>query len=77
METKTGVGIFLIITGVVILVPVHLQLRDGRYQWREVRGILRWWMMAFLTRSHGRLEQMYELDQSAWSQSGQPEPQRR
>ena len=39
METNTAIGVFLAITGLVILVPVLLQIREGRYRWREVWGI--------------------------------------
>ena len=39
MENNSAIGIFLMITGVVILVPVILQLRDGRFRWHEVWGM--------------------------------------
>lgn len=39
MENNSAIGIFLMITGLVILVPVILQLRDGRFRWQEVWGM--------------------------------------
>jgi hypothetical protein len=39
MENSTAIGIFLMVTGLVILVPVILQLREGRFRWQEVWGM--------------------------------------
>jgi uncharacterized membrane protein YfcA len=39
MESDTVVGTFLLMTAIVILVPVLLQIRDGRFHWREVWGM--------------------------------------
>ena len=39
MESNSIVGMFLIVTALVILVPVLLQIRDGRFHWREVWGM--------------------------------------
>jgi uncharacterized membrane protein YfcA len=39
MERDTVVGTFLLVTAIVILVPVLLQIRDGRFHWREVWGM--------------------------------------
>jgi len=39
MESDTVVGTFLLITAIVILVPVLLQIRAGRFHWREVWGM--------------------------------------
>lgn len=39
MESNSIIGIFLFITAIVILVPVALQIRDGRFHWREVWGM--------------------------------------
>lgn len=39
MDSNSIVGIFLIVTALVILVPVLLQIRDGRFHWREVWGM--------------------------------------
>ena len=39
MENNTAIGVFLMVTGLVILVPVLLQIREGRYRWREAWGI--------------------------------------
>jgi uncharacterized membrane protein YfcA len=39
MENNTAIGIFLMVTGLVILVPVILQIRDGRFRWQEVWGM--------------------------------------
>ncbi|HUF50375.1 MAG TPA: hypothetical protein VMN60_06045 [Longimicrobiales bacterium] len=39
MERNSAIGIFLIMTGLVILVPVVVQIRDGRYRWREAWGM--------------------------------------
>ncbi|HEX2168457.1 MAG TPA: hypothetical protein VHG09_14580 [Longimicrobiales bacterium] len=39
METNSIIGIFLFVTAVVILLPVVLQIRDGRFHWREVWGM--------------------------------------
>lgn len=33
------VGSFLLVTALVILVPVLLQIRDGRFHWRDVWGM--------------------------------------
>ena len=33
------VGSFLLVTALAILVPVLLQIRDGRFHWREVWGM--------------------------------------
>lgn len=40
MDSNTIVGIFLVVTALVILIPVLLQIRDGRFRWREVWGML-------------------------------------
>lgn len=39
MESNSIIGVFLIVTSLVILVPVLLQVRDGRFHWREVWGM--------------------------------------
>lgn len=39
MESNSIVGVFLVLTALVILVPVLLQIRDGRFHWREVWGM--------------------------------------
>ena len=39
MESNSIIGIFLFITAIVILIPVVLQIRDGRFHWREVWGM--------------------------------------
>jgi hypothetical protein len=39
MDSNTVIGIFLFITGLVILVPVLLQLRDGTYRLDEIWGM--------------------------------------
>lgn len=39
IDTNIGVGIFLMITGLAVLVPVLLQIRDGTYHWREIWGM--------------------------------------
>ncbi|MGH7464087.1 MAG: hypothetical protein ACREK1_02865 [Longimicrobiales bacterium] len=39
MDSNSIVGIFLLVTALVILVPVVLQIRDGRFHWREVWGM--------------------------------------
>ena len=39
MESDSVVGAFLLLTAIVILVPVLLQIRDGRFHWREVWGM--------------------------------------
>lgn len=39
MESNSVIGIFLFVTAVVILIPVALQIRDGRFHWREVWGM--------------------------------------
>jgi uncharacterized membrane protein YfcA len=39
MENNSAIGIFLMITGLVILVPVILQIREGRFRWQEVWGM--------------------------------------
>ncbi|HSJ08798.1 MAG TPA: hypothetical protein VK928_02765 [Longimicrobiales bacterium] len=39
METRTGLGVFLLVTALVILVPVVWQIREGRFTARQVWGI--------------------------------------
>jgi hypothetical protein len=39
MDSNGVIGIFLFVTALVILVPVVLQIRDGRFHWREVWGM--------------------------------------
>lgn len=39
MDSNSIVGVFLFITALVILIPVVLQIRDGRFHWREVWGM--------------------------------------
>jgi drug/metabolite transporter (DMT)-like permease len=39
MESNSVIGIFLFVTAIVILIPVALQIRDGRFHWREVWGM--------------------------------------
>ena len=39
MESRTGLGIFLLVTALMILVPVVWQIRDGRFTARQVWGI--------------------------------------
>ena len=39
MESNSVIGIFLVITALMILVPVILQIRDGRFRLAEVWGI--------------------------------------
>jgi uncharacterized membrane protein YfcA len=39
MDSNSIVGIFLFVTALVILIPVLLQIRDGRFHWREVWGM--------------------------------------
>jgi uncharacterized membrane protein YfcA len=39
MQSNSIIGIFLFITALVILIPVLLQIRDGRFHWREVWGM--------------------------------------
>lgn len=39
MESRPGLGIFLLVTALVILVPVIWQIRDGRFTARQVWGI--------------------------------------
>lgn len=39
MDSDTVIGIFLFVTGAMILVPVLLQLRDGTYHIREIWGM--------------------------------------
>jgi uncharacterized membrane protein YfcA len=39
VESNTMVGTFLLVTALVILVPVLLQIRDGRFHWRDVWGM--------------------------------------
>lgn len=40
MNSNTAVGVFMLVTSVVVLVPVVMQLRDGRFRLREVWGLL-------------------------------------
>lgn len=40
MDSNSIVGIFLFVTAFVILIPVILQIRDRRFHWREVWGLL-------------------------------------
>lgn len=39
MDSDSIAGIFLFVTALVILIPVVLQIRDGRFHWREVWGM--------------------------------------
>jgi uncharacterized membrane protein YfcA len=39
MDSNSVIGIFLFVTALVILIPVLLQIRDGRFHWREVWGM--------------------------------------
>jgi uncharacterized membrane protein YfcA len=39
MDSDAVIGTFLFVTGLMILVPVLLQLRDGTYELREIRGM--------------------------------------
>jgi len=39
MDSNSIIGIFLFVTALVILIPVLLQIRDGRFHWREVWGM--------------------------------------
>jgi len=39
METRTGIGIFLLATALIVLVPVIWQIRDGRFTARQVWGL--------------------------------------
>ena len=39
MSSDTAVGVFMLVTSVVVLVPVLLQLREGRFRLREVWGL--------------------------------------
>jgi len=39
MESNYIIGIFLVITALMILVPVIMQVRDGRFKISEVVGI--------------------------------------
>jgi hypothetical protein len=39
MSGDTAVGVFMLLTSVVVLVPLVLQLRDGRFRLREVWGL--------------------------------------
>jgi hypothetical protein len=39
MSRNTAVGVFMILTAVIVLVPVVVQLRDGRFRLREVWGL--------------------------------------
>jgi drug/metabolite transporter (DMT)-like permease len=39
MDSDTVIGFFLFLTALVILIPVVLQIRDGRFHWREVWGM--------------------------------------
>lgn len=39
MDSDGIIGIFLFVTALVILIPVVLQIRDGRFHWREVWGL--------------------------------------
>lgn len=39
MDGNSIAGVFLIVTALMILVPVLVQIRDGRFQWREVWGM--------------------------------------
>jgi hypothetical protein len=40
MSGDTAVGVFMLLTSVIVLVPVVIQLRDGRFRLREVWGLL-------------------------------------
>jgi hypothetical protein len=39
MSSDTAVGVFMLLTSVIVLVPVLVQLRDGRFRLREVWGL--------------------------------------
>ena len=39
MSSDTAVGIFMLLTSVIVLVPIVVQLRDGRFRVREVWGL--------------------------------------
>jgi uncharacterized membrane protein YfcA len=39
MDRNSIIGIFLFSTALVILIPIVLQIRDGRFHWREVWGM--------------------------------------
>ena len=39
MQSDSMIGIFLFVTALVVLIPVLLQLRAGRFHWREVWGM--------------------------------------
>jgi len=39
MSSDTAVGVFMLVTSVIVLVPVVIQLRDGRFRLREVWGL--------------------------------------
>ncbi|HEX6307428.1 MAG TPA: hypothetical protein VFZ69_04520 [Longimicrobiales bacterium] len=39
MDSDSIAGIFLFVTALVILIPVVLQIRDGRFHWREAWGM--------------------------------------
>jgi hypothetical protein len=39
MSGDTAVGVFMLLTSVIVLVPVVVQLRDGRFRLREVWGL--------------------------------------
>lgn len=40
MDSDSVIGVFLFVTALVILIPVLLQIRDGRFRFGEVWGML-------------------------------------
>jgi hypothetical protein len=39
MSSDTAVGVFMLLTSLIVLIPVVVQLRDGRFRLREVWGL--------------------------------------
>ena len=39
MNSNTAVGIFMLVTSLTVLVPLVVQLREGRFRFREVWGL--------------------------------------
>lgn len=39
MNSNTAVGIFMLVTSVIVLVPVVMQWRQGRFRLREIWGL--------------------------------------
>lgn len=39
MNSDKAIGIFMLVTSIVVLVPVVVQLREGRFRLREVWGL--------------------------------------